>query len=218
MTEDDDLDAAERALGTLPPGQETPKQAKAREDWDNRLAPLADFIDPVAPPGDLFARIEDRLDEQPGDVRTIQNTGALIRLAERRAARWRGVAIGAMAASVALAAWIALGPSPEPGPRYIAAMTPDGGQTVVVDIASGIATVWPVPSQAGAQGAFEVWHVPGGGAPVSLGLASAEAAVELSVAAVPGDAIAISLEPPGGSPTGQPTGAVLFSGVLQAKE
>ncbi len=65
---------------------------------------------------------------------------------------------------------------------------------------------------------LELWALPPGAKPKSLGvLASTErgslklaAAADQALGDVP--ALAVSLEPPGGSPTGQPTGPVLYTG------
>ena len=67
---------------------------------------------------------------------------------------------------------------------------------------------------------LELWALPASGAPKSLGLVSGEekgtlklaSAAETSLAEVP--RLAVSLEPKGGSPTGAPTGPVLFTGRL----
>ena len=74
----------------------------------------------------------------------------------------------------------------------------------------------PIPDRA-----FELWALPGAGAaPVSLGLlpAQGEAVLTLSPQVRPllerGAALAVSVEPPGGSPTGQPTGPVVYQGKL----
>ncbi len=63
---------------------------------------------------------------------------------------------------------------------------------------------------------LELWAVPPSGAPRSLGLISAAGATVLkNAAAVSGaSALAVSLEPSGGSPTGAPTGPILYSGKL----
>ena len=66
---------------------------------------------------------------------------------------------------------------------------------------------------------FELWAIVGKDAPVSLGVIAAKATgsikVSAQVAAKISDAIlAVSDEPKGGSPTGQPTGAVLSTGKL----
>ena len=69
---------------------------------------------------------------------------------------------------------------------------------------------------------LELWAIPPNGKPVSLGLLPKEGngRVELSEAhrALLGTSVvlAVSLEPMGGSPTGQPTGPVLYQGPLAA--
>ncbi|WP_432217911.1 anti-sigma factor [Pseudomonas kribbensis] len=72
------------------------------------------------------------------------------------------------------------------------------------------------------QRSLELWAIPADGKPISLGVipASGKGKVELSEAqkALIGKpiALAVSLEPKGGSPTGQPTGPVLYQGALAA--
>ncbi|MFY0728196.1 anti-sigma factor [Pseudomonas sp. NFX15] len=69
---------------------------------------------------------------------------------------------------------------------------------------------------------LELWAIPADGKPISLGVipAGGKGKVELSDAqkALIGKpiALAVSLEPKGGSPTGQPTGPVLYQGALAA--
>ena len=74
----------------------------------------------------------------------------------------------------------------------------------------------PIPDRV-----FELWALPGAGAaPVSLGLLPAQGDAVLPVPEQVrsilerGAALAVSVEPPGGSPTGQPTGPVLYQGKL----
>jgi anti-sigma-K factor RskA len=73
-----------------------------------------------------------------------------------------------------------------------------------------------------AQQSLELWAIPADGKPVSLGVipAGGKGKVVLSDAqkALIGKpiALAVSLEPKGGSPTGQPTGPVLYQGALAA--
>ena len=72
------------------------------------------------------------------------------------------------------------------------------------------------------QRSLELWAIPADGKPISLGMipAGGKGKVELSEAqkALIGKpiALAVSLEPKGGSPTGQPTGPVLYQGALAA--
>jgi anti-sigma-K factor RskA len=72
------------------------------------------------------------------------------------------------------------------------------------------------------QRSLELWAIPADGKPISLGVipAGGKGKVELGDAqkALIGKpiALAVSLEPKGGSPTGQPTGPVLYQGALAA--
>ena len=66
---------------------------------------------------------------------------------------------------------------------------------------------------------LELWALPRGGQPKSLGLVAGEktelkllAAADQSLGEVP--ALAVSLEPQGGSPTGQPTGRCSTRGLV----
>ncbi|MCD6061837.1 MAG: hypothetical protein K0S16_2148 [Moraxellaceae bacterium] len=70
---------------------------------------------------------------------------------------------------------------------------------------------------------LELWAIPEGGAPQSLGVIRRSEATKAEVALgaeaqarlAGGKVLAISLEPAGGSPTGAPTGPVLYTGRLQ---
>ena len=67
-----------------------------------------------------------------------------------------------------------------------------------------------------AQQSLELWALPKNGAPASLGVISSDKLTALDKRALPKDTkgLAVSLEPLGGSPTGAPTGPVLFVGDL----
>jgi len=69
---------------------------------------------------------------------------------------------------------------------------------------------------------YELWALPKGGAPVSLGVLPSEGASSRILTPIQKRALAISsqvavsIEPLGGSPTGQPTGDVLYVAPLRA--
>lgn len=68
----------------------------------------------------------------------------------------------------------------------------------------------------------EMWLIVGDDAPVSLGLLDPDGDTRVAVPAelaslLPGATLAISDEPPGGSPTGAPTGAVRAAGTLSVE-
>ena len=70
--------------------------------------------------------------------------------------------------------------------------------------------------------AHELWVIPAGGTPSSLGtmaegrMTHMELAAGLAELLRQGATIAISVEPPGGSPTGAPTGPVIAAGTLES--
>jgi len=68
---------------------------------------------------------------------------------------------------------------------------------------------------------FELWALPKGRAPVSLGVLPAEGAATRTLTPIQSEAlanssqVAVSIEPRGGSPTGQPTGDIVFVAPLR---
>lgn len=75
--------------------------------------------------------------------------------------------------------------------------------------------------QAPAGRVLELWAIPAGtGTPISLGVLPEETRTEMEMPAdmppMEGATLAVSEEPPGGSPTGAPTGQVLASGPVTA--
>ena len=69
---------------------------------------------------------------------------------------------------------------------------------------------------------YELWALPKGGAPVSLGVLPAAGGLSRTLtptqmqALLHSTQVAVSIEPLGGSPTGQPTGDVLYVAALRA--
>ncbi|MDZ5460576.1 anti-sigma factor, partial [Azohydromonas lata] len=98
-------------------------------------------------------------------------------------------------------------------PAFVASFAGDGRSLVTRPL---------LPVNVAQDRALELWALPPQGAPRSLGLISPQGVTVLPrerlPAAVLGPgtaALAVSLEPAGGSPTGAPTGPVLYSGRLQ---
>ena len=88
---------------------------------------------------------------------------------------------------------------------------------VTVDLKTRQVVVRPVAAQAPSGHSLELWYVAGGRAPRSMGLvseAAAHAAIPEGADADGAASFAVSVEPPGGSRTGGPSGAVLYSGQL----
>jgi len=133
-----------------------------------------------------------------------------------------GVAVAAVAFSV-----VVLVQNPEVGrgtaaPVQMAAlMHGAGGQAAVVTVQNGKLTLTAVGAMTPPSGkSYQLWLLPTQGAPISLGVVAAgqsrypipeSAQSHLSQA----KAFAVSVEPPGGSPTGLPTGPVIMVGAAQ---
>ncbi len=219
MADEPDLDAAERALGLDPIGAETAADAAMRAAWEERLAPLAGLLPPVDPPVGLFARIEARIAPASADAQAAASNVADIAAYRRSAARWKGVAALAGAIAAALAIYVALPGPPTEAERYVAVVTHDqngqAGLVIQIEPATGVATVIPVTAPPPGN-SYEMWTIPDGQTtPVSLGLLPQSAVERRNFTAAPDQLFAISLEPEGGSPTGQPTQALFHGRVVR---
>lgn len=208
-------------------------------EWERRLAPIAESIDEVAPPPDVWPRIERSLRDalRPAWGSVDGRRGDRRRGGGRRAAGgasvalWRAWALGATAAAAALAGLLVLRPEPPAAPRLVAVLSDAQARPAyVVTTTPGAErlSARPVTQLQPGGRVYELWLLPGADAgqagvpagPVSLGLLDPSvgagrglppAATRLLTA---GRGIAVSLEPPGGSPTGAPTGPVVYTGVL----
>jgi anti-sigma-K factor RskA len=109
-------------------------------------------------------------------------------------------------------------------PRVLVAAlaSPEEETSLSVAYDSGDRSLVVTPGRlAGAAGHdHELWIIPAGGTPVSLGLVRAgdpqrfRVPAEIAPHFRAQSAVALSVEPTGGSPTGQPTGPVVASGAL----
>ena len=236
--EEDDLAAAEYVLRLLEPEARMeargrigadPAFAAAVDAWERRIAPLYDGFPEAAPPPDLWPRIERSLEERSGD------TGGDIVVALRRRTRvWQGIAGGMTALAAGLALVLGLrvsqpdAPAPQPrqveAPVLVASLASEDGAAalaVAFQPAQGTMLVTPARLEAAAGRDHELWMIPrAGAAPVSLGVVRGAGPLRLPVPASLAEAmaadaaLALSVEPAGGSPTGSPTGPVIASAPL----
>lgn len=218
---DDELLAAEFALGVLAVTDRAAAQrllerdgnfARMVADWEQKLAPWAGETEEVAAPPQVWDRIAASLPAQ-----TAASAGWWQNLAF-----WRGLSLatGALAAAC-IGALIYLGNAP-PKAALVAGLD-GGGQhhfVATIDIGRGSIAIVPASFSADATRVPELWLIPADGKPRPLGLLRADRAVsiaippELIAQTVSNAVLAVSLEPPGGSPTGLPTGPVIASGKL----
>jgi len=221
-----DVLAGEFVLGTLDAATAArvvdglatdPALREAVAAWEARLAPLAALTPPEAPPADLWDRIEARIAPSPVPVLRPRPWNRL--------SIWRGWAIGATAVAAGLALFAVQPRAPET--RFMTVMVSDRSQAAwMAEVdrngALQLAAIRPVGAEIAptpADRVMQLWALPPGAtAPTSLGLLPRDGGrvsiPQPAVKPVPGMLIEISLEPPGGSPTGRPTGPILFIGRL----
>jgi anti-sigma-K factor RskA len=192
--------------------------------WEKRLFPLVALVPAVPVPDTLWPALELRLNRllnaSPAAIGQIYQAPLRQRSRRRGEQRaliaWRATAFGAMALAASLAI-IMLTRSPPPPPVLAMIMPAQpglGGWLVSVKPDGEIHAV--------AQGAlshtlsqdFELWALADGASkPIPLGLLPQTNGTVLKTAALPQQKfkLLVSLEPKGGSPTGLPTGPVLFA-------
>ncbi len=185
--------------------------------WEQRLAPFAESAPPITPSPRLWRRIALRLglDAEPARRGPWWT----------RVGFWRGFAVASFAAAIVLGV-AQLMPAPEapPAPIVVVLAGPDAkpallatldrrDRTVAVKVVGGA----PVPPGK----SLELWMLPEGAAPRSLGVIPASGTGRVVLPALPDvalanvPALAVSLEQAGGSPTGAPQGPVLYTGRVE---
>lgn len=196
-----------------------PALRAAVADWQDRLLPLTGVLAPEPPPPQTWARIQQRLWPEP---------------AVAAVPWWRGLAFwraaSGLATVAALSLGLLLGNPPGTQPPVVVVLQSTGGDPAVAGSvvasfsADGRAAVARPLARVALQTdrALELWWAPVQGKPRSLGLIKSDGVTVLRAGQLPGglkgsgiDYLAVSVEPPGGSPTGQPTGPVVFYGKLQ---
>ncbi|MBV9655282.1 MAG: anti-sigma factor [Acetobacteraceae bacterium] len=223
--EEHELLAAEYVLGTLDAEAARDVAARAAHEpalgaaiarWEERLAPLSALAPAVPPPPDAW----DRLAAAIGAPATVPaQPGAAKPPLLGRVGFWRFTTAAGFALAAAFAGVAFLRP-PQTG--AVAALVPTNG-TPAAFIAEmqrdGSLRLRPLdPVRVAANQDLELWALPPGASkPVSLGVIPA-AGRRIAPTAPPegGTQLLVSLEPRGGSPTGQPTGPVLFGGTLRS--
>lgn len=231
---EDSARVAEYALGLMAPDDarafaarlsSEPALAEELVAWERHLAGLAEEeVDPVPPPPALEDRIERALF---GRARTRVWSPLAI---------WRGLAVAGLAGTLALGAVVLLRGVPEVGPpseapgsalsgallAELAPVAPGDDAARFIALYDAQQATLRIRRVAGAPvpgRARELWLIGEEAAPVSLGLLADAESTAIGVpdalrARLADAVLAVSDEPPGGSPTGAPTGAVLAAGAV----
>jgi anti-sigma-K factor RskA len=213
--------AAEYVLGTLRgPARRrferwranTPQVDQRCRYWEEHLMHLAKGLKPVQPPAYVWPAIRKRLNL------TL----------DRSPRRWtRNFALAASLVLVAglagLLYWRSLQTVRATATSTIAAKSGDEVWRVEVFGTTNRLVVHAAKLPARPAGRdYELWALPKNGNPVSLGVLPTEGTstrvltLIQKAALASSSQVAVSIEPPGGSPTGQPTGDIVFVAPLRA--
>jgi anti-sigma-K factor RskA len=233
MTELGDIDglAGEYVLGTLTRAERAEAEErratdaaldKAIQAWERRLTPLADIVAPVTPSAGLYNKIR----AQIGLASHVVSLKAREQAITRRASRWRAATAGmtALAASLAgVVGWQDYQKRQMPT-QYVAVLQAGEalpGFLLTVDTKTNMFVISAMKKPDEPEKSYQLWLVHDEmDHPKSLGVFDDS---EMDVRPMPGgkdhdmymDATyKVSMEPKGGSPTGAPTGPVVFSGKL----
>jgi len=185
----------------------------AMHRWEDDWSVLSGSLRPIQPSERVWENVSRRL------------FGA--RSAAPRVSRWRTWQLAAAASLIAVALIVGLIVHEQQPPlQTLAVLGTDNAHPLWrierrQELAAlTIRVVGPVQRQPGK--AYELWALPRGGQPVSLGLLPAGGTYERTLngaqraALLAADKVAVSVEPPGGSPTGSPTGPVIIVANLPA--
>lgn len=205
----------------------SPEAAAAVALWQRHLTPLALEIAEEAPPAHVWHAIRRRL-ELDGDRPATRPR------AWDSVALWRWLGLGATAVAACLLVLTVTRPTPPSavtanaghGTLMVSSILGDNGiagWTATMDIDRSELLVVPAsPSPVAADRNTELWLIPEGGAPISVGVFPTHdpKRFHLDKALLdrlgPTAALAVSVEPVGGSTTGQPTGPVIAKGAIRA--
>ncbi|RVD79085.1 anti-sigma factor [Pseudomonas koreensis] len=178
--------------------------------WQHSLASLTDPIPEQPVPEHVWQGITARIEPQ------------VLHVPEKRPF-WNWLRITAAVCSIVVLVFLGSLYNRDDARYRATLLTADAQPALKVQAHADYLQVEPLTLAAvDADRSLELWAIPADGKPISLGVipVGGKGKVELNEAqqALIGKpiALAVSLEPKGGSPTGQPTGPVLYQGALAA--
>ncbi|AYC32941.1 anti-sigma factor [Pseudomonas cavernae] len=234
--DDDELRIAEYVLGVLDAPERKAIETLIASDvefadryaaWQERLAPLASEIEPVATPDYLWSSIAAQLHFPAAPTpQRVEPAPTKLRFWDSLVL-WRWLTAGGFALTLLLGSLLLLNIRPATDTTSLPALTAtlqlESGQAVfttsIDTLRQRIIVIPSAPVELAGRVA-ELWLIAPGQKPYSLGLLAADRAITLPIppdirsVTQPQAVFAISLEPPGGSPTGQPTGPVIAKGEI----
>lgn len=186
------------------------------EHWQDALYPLVDTLPDREPPPRVWQAIIRQI-APPAVRRQVSLWNSLT--------FWRSWGLIASTIVLIVAIYLAMDLTRPVPPQYVAVISNVEQQAAWLaqaDLAEHRLSVQALhPQEVAPDRSFELWLLPGEGKPPrSLGLIPAQGSTSLTLPpdvaqALPQAAgLAVSLEPVGGSPTGQPTGPVLYQGQI----
>lgn len=218
----DEVIAGEYVLGVLSAEERRKVEDRLRRDrafaavvnrWEENLLTINEELGMSAPGAQAYVssgRSGPRTPVDGADPRGLRKTLAF----------WRSIALAALAALVLVAA-SDLFTTPPAGRAPIAELAGDDSPINLVayyDPTGGVLSLSPAPTRRDRAKSLQLWLVEDGVPPISLGVlpASGEGTVVIPdnrrARLARGATLAISVEPPGGSPTGSQTGPVIAAG------
>jgi anti-sigma-K factor RskA len=215
--------AGEYVLGTLPAAhrrqvaqriENEPVLRSIVDEWERRLLPLTLLVEEQEPSSQLWPRIAKDLRRQSATAQS----GWVAWWNDLRF--WRGLAASGFAAAAVLIAVMVTRPT-TPAPNFMVVLVEPQERTpgwIVQAGADRQLTLTPLrPVNVPGQKSLQFWTKgEGWDKPVSLGLVEPGKTVKLPLDKLPplqaNQLFEITLEPENGSPTGRPTGPILFIG------
>lgn len=235
--DDDDLIAAEYALGTLDRDERAAAATRIVhddafrrliEDWERRLSPLSEAAGEAAPPATVWPGILRRIEEVGRPAAPAGGT-EIVDLS-RAVRRWKGATAVMTALAACLAVALVIGGAfvdrRVAAPTLVAFLQKSGDAPAYLmeaDLRDHRLAVKPVAAAAPAGRSYELWVIdPAIGAPKSLGLLDGGASAHPLPPSVPADVLAratyaVTEEAAGGSPSGAPSGQPVFVGHLVSR-
>lgn len=213
--------AAEYVLGTLSGAVRSRFKQLLKYDvwlqrtvaaWEARLLPLAGTTPEIEPPAHVWDAIHARIRGARAPAPSSPRVGI-----------WRTLAVATTALAAMLLLYIGLAPSPEAPISNLAVLSTKEGQPAMLvswarEPRASVQVLSPHPQMEPGT-SWELWLIPADKpAPISMGLVTTQPSQVIELPKIAAEtlgnskAIALSVEPKGGSPTGQPTGPVILQG------